>query len=187
MDRGRHTARAGLLMLVGVSLAGCKTMGAYVPEAPSRSDLSTEVVRLSDGGTPPEVADGVCWQSDITPMVIETVSEQIQEAPEQRDEAGNITRPAVFRTETSQRIVNEREEVWFRTPCPEAFTVDFIASLQRALKARGFYLAPLTGEMDGATKEAIHRFQTTRGLDSQVLTLATAQELGLIAVDQADL
>lgn len=174
-------------MLVGVSLTGCKTMGNYVPEAPSRSDLTTEVVRVSDGGAPPETAAGVCWNSDITPMVIETVSEQILETPEQRDADGNVTHPAVFRTETSQRIVNEREEVWFRTPCPETFTVEFIASLQRALKARGFYLLPLTGEMDGATKEAIHRFQMTRGLDSQVLTLATARELGLIAVDQAEL
>ena len=89
--------------------------------------------------------------------------------------------PASFRTRTQQRIVQEREEIWFRAPCPEEQTVQFIASLQRALKARGLYLMPVTGEMNAETAEALRRFQAERGLDSPVLSLGAARELELAA------
>lgn len=59
----------------------------------------------------------------------------------------------------------------------------FLASLQRALKARGLYLGEVTGEWNAATAEGVRRFQAERGLDSPRLSLAAARELGLIAVD----
>jgi hypothetical protein len=84
-------------------------------------------------------------------------------------------------------MVQDREEVWFRAPCPAEQTVQFTASLQRALKARGLYLLPVTGTVDAATGEAIRRFQAQRGLDSPILSLAAAQELGLINTAFGDL
>ncbi len=96
---------------------------------------------------------------------------------------GSVVQPAAFRTETHQRIVQEREEVWFRSPCPEEMTVDFVATLQRALKARGFYLLPVNGVLDTPTQDAVHRFQIERGLDSPRLSLAAARELGIVATD----
>ena len=62
-------------------------------------------------------------------------------------------------------------------------TVDFIASLQRALKARGLYLLPLTGQMDMPTRAALRRFQADRGLDSDRLSLRAARELGLVTTE----
>ena len=59
----------------------------------------------------------------------------------------------------------------------------FVASLQRALKARGFYLQPLTGVLDAHTSEAVRRFQADRGLDSLRLSLAAARELGIVSTD----
>ena len=167
-------------LLLGAALALGACQPAYVPEAPSRSDLSAELVRLDKPG-PPQGPEGACWQSDVTPLVIETVSEQVMVADEKIGPDGMVTQPASFRTETHQRIVQEREEIWFRSPCPAEMTVDFIATLQRALKARGLYLLPLSGEMDAPTRDAIHRFQTERGLDSPHLSLAAAQELGIVA------
>ena len=174
-------ASQGLLAAGLCSLAAC--VGTSVPEAPSRSDLSAELVRLSEPG-PPKGPEGACWQSDVTPMVIETVSEQIVVTDETLGPDGRVATPASYRTETHQRIVQEREEVWFRSPCPEEMTVDVIATLQRALKARGLYLLPLTGAMDAPTHEAIQRFQMDRGLDSHHLSLAAARELGIIATDR---
>jgi len=66
-------------------------------------------------------------------------------------------------------------------------TPEFTATLQRALKARGFYLLPLTGVMDGPTRDAIRRYQHSRGLDSDHLSLAAARELGIVAVDPSRL
>lgn len=120
-------------------------------------------------------------------MVVETVTEQIVTSPEKLGPDGAVIAPASYRTETHQRIVQEREEIWFRAPCAQEWTVDFVATLQRALKARGYYLLPVSGELDAPTREAVHRFQIDRGLDSPQLSLAAAQELGIIAVDRSSL
>lgn len=170
----------GALLCAALFVAACAQTGQ--PEAPSRADLSLEVLRPKKDARP--VAEpGKCWQSDVTPLVIETVSEQVMVQQERLGADGSVMQPAAFRTETHQRIVQEREEVWFRSPCPEDMTVEFIATVQRALKARGFYLLPLTGVLDAPTREAIHRFQTERGLDSPTLSLAAARELGIVATD----
>ena len=161
-------------------MAGCTPMG--LPEAPSRADLSQELLRPAKGGAP-ETAPGVCWQSDVTPLIIETVSEQVMVQKERLAADGTVLQPAAFRTDTHQRIVQEREEVWFRSPCPEEMTVEFIATLQRALKARGYYLLPVNGVLDASTQDAVHRFQIDRGLDSPRLSLAAARELGIVATD----
>lgn len=172
------------MALAGLALASCQSVGTPAP--PSRADLGSELVRLAKPGPPPGPKDA-CWQSDVTPLVIETVSEQVMVAEEKRDATGRIIQPAAFRTSTHQRIVQERERVWFQSPCPAEMTPDFVASLQRALKARGLYLLPLTGTLDAATESAIQRFQADRGLDSPRLSLAAARELGLIATRREDL
>lgn len=167
------------LGLAVAALAACQATG--VPKAPGRLDLSAEVVRLDRPG-PPARPEGACWESDVTPAVIETVTEQVVVTPEERDAEGRILTPATYRTDTRARIVQDREEVWFRAPCPADYTVDFVASLQRALKARGYYLLPLTAQMDDGTRDAVRRFQADRGLDSPLLSLAAARDLGLLPV-----
>jgi hypothetical protein len=129
---------------------------------------------------------GLCWGQDVTPAIIETVTEQILLSEEQRDVAGMMIRPASYRSNTQHRMLQDTRRVWFRTPCAETLTVRFIATLQRALKARGFYTAAVTGERSIETAEAIRRFQAQRGLDSTVLSLSAAQELGLLATNLGD-
>jgi hypothetical protein len=74
------------------------------------------------------------------------------------------------------------EETAFRVPCPEIMTSDFIATLQRALAARGLYDGPITGRADQATRNAVQGFQKSNGFNSPILTLDTAQKLGLVPV-----
>jgi len=172
-----------------VLICGCLVLAGCTPgqnAGPARADLGIELVRLSKPG-PPVGPDGACWASDTTPAIIETVTEQVVIGEELRDAAGAVITPASFETQTFQRMVQDREEVWFRAPCGANVTVAFVATLQRALKARGIYLAPVTGEIDAATADAIRRFQATRGLDSPVLSLAAAKELGISATDRDDL
>ena len=150
-----------------LGLAGCM---AAVPDRP------IAVTHLRPTQAAPA---GSCWASDTTPAVIETVTEHSQIRPAQRDGAGNILAEAEFQTTTAQRLVQDRETVWFPAPCPAQMTVTFIASLQRALKARGLYIGAVTGEFDAATGEALRQFQAERGLDSAVLSLGAARALGL--------
>ncbi|MBA4352787.1 MAG: peptidoglycan-binding protein [Rhodobacter sp.] len=171
----QRTAIATGLMLV--VLCACQTAG--VPQAPRSSDLAREIVRLDRPG-PPEKPEGACWESDVTPAVIETVTEQVVVTPETRAEDGTVLTQASYRTDTRTRILQDREEVWFRAPCPADYTVGFVASLQRALKARGYYTLELTGQLDAGTRDAVRRYQTERGLDSARLSLAAARELGLL-------
>jgi len=170
-------------LVMALILGGCT--GVKV-EAPGQALLGREVVRLNGDGPPP-APNGECWANSVTPAVIETVTEQVVVSEEVRDDAGAVVTPASFRTKTSQRMVQDREVIWFRAPCPQDQTVQFVASLQRALKARGLYLLPVTGEMDADTAEAVRRFQAERGLDSPILSLAAARELGISATALEDL
>jgi len=167
----------GLVLALG--LGGCKVVHVNAPS--QKIDLRPEIVRLNGQPGPPQARPGECWASSVSPAVIETVTEQVLVSEEQRDAAGVVIAPARYQTRTQQRMVQEREEIWFRTPCPAEQTVAFIASLQRALKARGLYHEAVTGEMNAETAEAIRRFQAERGLDSPVLSQGAARELGLSA------
>lgn len=162
-------------------LAAC-TPSVPLPAVPAQADLGAEILR-SRGDEPPKGPEGACWAQDSSPAVIETVTEQVQITPETRSPDGTLVSPATYRTKTATRMVRDRETVWFRAPCPAEMTPDFIASLQRALKARGYFLAPLTGQMDAATTDALRRYQTERGLDSRQLSLGAARDLGLVATD----
>lgn len=130
----------------------------------------------------PEGADpGKCYARDVSPAVVETVTEQVMVQPPQIAADGSVLYPGVYRTETRQAIVQERQELWFETPCERDLTPDFVASLQRALKARGLFAGPVNGRMTSRTRAAVRAFQAPRGLDSSIVSVKTARQLGLIA------
>lgn len=173
------------LLAIGLccgALAACQ--GGVVPAAPGHPDLAAELLHRSEPGPPPG-PEGSCWTSDVTPAVIETVTEQALAAPATFAADGTTLTPARFRSVTRQEIIKSRDEVWFRSPCPAAMTVDFIATLQRALKARGLYRLALTGVMDAPTRTAVRQFQAPMGLDSPLLSLAAARDLGIVPTDLA--
>ncbi|MDR0809858.1 MAG: peptidoglycan-binding protein [Gemmobacter sp.] len=185
MIRFAATFPAPLFPVVLTLLCACQPGGARAPEP---ADLSAGLLRVNDPlAAPPADRPGICWATDVTPAIFETVSNQVLVSKAVTDDTGRVLSPAVYRTETHQRMVKDREGVHFRSPCPAEMTVEFVASLQRALKARGYYLLPVTGRMDGATSEAIRRFQAPLGLDSPVISLEGARALGLVAADRKDL
>lgn len=183
MTAGRVRVAMGTIAALGL-LSACKPLMA-IEQAGAPRSLRGDLVRLDPG--PPPAGPGICWEGDITPAVIETVSRQVLLTPETRAEDGSILAPATYRTETRQRIAQEREVVWFRTPCDDEMTVAFVASLQRALKARGYYQGPTTGALDADTSEAIRRYQADRGLDSARLSLGAARQLGLSVIPVEEL
>ena len=75
------------------------------------------------------------------------------------------------------------EEVAFRVPCPEQMGQSFVETLQRALMARGFHQGPVTGKADSQTRAAVQAFQKGNGFNSPILTLETAQRLGLVPIE----
>lgn len=170
----RHTVIGSALVIAqAFGLVGCGLTRS--PAGPAQADLRAEMLR----GDKPTGPEGACWASDETPAVIETITDQIAEPATDQSDAG-------YRTETRQKIVRPREKIWFRTPCEAALTPDVVATLQRALAARGHYVAPVNGVLDAATKSAIRAFQTPRGLNSDRLSLTAARELGVIASDFGD-
>lgn len=172
--------RTTLLLLLVLGLSGCQTA---LPQAPSGpTSLQKELV-VKRGDTPPSDNNGVCWADDVTPAIIETVTEQVLVSPELRGPEGAVIAAAVFQTAVSQRIIQDRKAVWFRTPCPEVLTLEFVATLQRALKARGYYRGELTGQLDLKTQHAVRQYQEPLGLDSERLSLAAARSLGIVATE----
>lgn len=134
------------------------------------------------GPAPEGAPDGTCWDKYATPAIIETTTEQIVDQSLQRTNAGTYATGQSYRTETRQRIVREREEHWVEIPCPEAMTPEFYASLQRALKARGYFNGPITADYSLATRSAVRRYQRENGLDTHILAIKTARDLGLVAI-----
>lgn len=130
---------------------------------------------------PPDAAPGSCHARGITPAILETVTEQVQEMPEVRDATGAVSQPARFRTLTSTRIVRERGEHWFETPCAlRRGDPDFVRQIQRALAVRGFYDGDINGFYDVPTRAAVQAYQKRRGLESGTLSLEAAKVLGLV-------
>lgn len=99
------------------------------------------------------------------------------------------TRPANPPPDTcwaSQTAPQTDGDIWFETPCPDVLDIEFIATLQRALKARGRYGGEIDGTLGTGTRKAIRTYQAAHGLDSDVLALDTARQLGLIAYPRPD-
>lgn len=170
-------------ILGAMLLAACAPSGS-VPEIGRLEDPAPIVLHGAEG--PPDAAAGTCWGRDETPATLETTTEDIVVAPAILDPDGVLLTPAVTETRTRQRIVEPRGEVWFETPCPASLTADNVATLQRALAARGLYQGPITGSLDAETRNAIRRYQQPLGLDSSVLSLAAARRLGLVTVASHD-
>lgn len=175
-----RTTRGSVMLLLAGLVSACSGVAV---QPPTRADLAAELIRTNGGKTAPKQPEGACWDKDTTPAVIETVTKQTVLATETRDAAGKVKTPASFRSETAQNILQDRQEVWFRTPCPDQMDTALYASLQRSLKARGYYRGAVTGTYNAATAKALRRFQAVRGFDSSKLTLAAAREMGLIAAD----
>lgn len=171
--------RQFMILGLAAGLGACQT--ANTPPAISRFiESEPQVIRNAEG--PPNAAPGSCWGRDVTPAVIETVTERVLLQPAELNSDGKVIAPAIYKSETRQQITTERGEIWFETPCPEALTADFVATLQRALAARGHYRASVTSEMDRNTRRAIRSYQQGEGLDSSILSLAAARKLGLVVV-----
>lgn len=130
----------------------------------------------------PLAAPQVCTAREETPAIYEQVMGEVQVVQAEIAPDGTVLRAPIYRRAPVPKVVRPRAEISFEAPCPESLTPEFIASLQRALYARGYYTGPVTRSMDAATSAAIGRYQSERGLDSSQLSLETARSLGLVAV-----
>ena len=65
--------------------------------------------------------------------------------------------------------------------CEAALTPNFVSSLQRALAVRGFYQGPESGELNWRTRRAVRLYQMDQGINSAILSLESARQLGLSA------
>ncbi|WP_227284847.1 peptidoglycan-binding domain-containing protein [Boseongicola sp. H5] len=175
-------------MYLRILFPGLLALSACGPVAtPDISGLiAPNTVEVSRGMGPPGADPNACYGRETTPAVIETVTDQIMLQPPQIGSAGEVREPAIFITETRQQIIRERRELWFETPCQaEIGDPEFISTLQRALAARDLYRGPANGIMDARTRRAIRAFQEPQGLDSPILSLAAARQLGLAVWDPA--
>lgn len=164
-------------------LIGALALGACYDFRPMVTRLMEPTpVEAEDDFRPPDARPGACYGRDVTPALVETETRQVLVQPAQLDADGRVLSPAVYSTEERQVILREREEVVFETPCHDQLTADFVRSLQRALAARGLYAGPINGQMSPLTRRAVRRYQAPRGLDSGIVSIETARELGLVAV-----
>jgi Putative peptidoglycan binding domain len=162
----RYSKALKRVVMLGV-LAGCTAPGL--------------TGRLDPMPTPGAAgAENLCVARDLTPALIQTVTENVLVSPAKIAPDGSTSREAVFEKRTRQKIVQERRMAEFAALCPTELTPEFVASLQRALKARGYYTGPVTGNLDDTTAKAVRRYQAQSGLNSTILSAAAARRLGLL-------
>lgn len=171
------------MILKQLPMAGLLGLAACGPGAEVARVFDRDGTIVTRGAGPEDARPDACYARDVTPAVVETVTEQVVVTPPERDAEGRVIRAGTFRTDTRQRIVEDRRAIWFETPCAAQDDPSFIASVQRALRARGVYEGPISGAMDRRTRDAIRRFQEPQDLDSAVLSLAAARLLGLAVWD----
>lgn len=168
-----HRPLAALLAAL-TALAACSD-----PQAVSRDTPPAE-------GPPPlaeHTDDGTCRARDVQPAIYEQIMGEVQVVQAEIAEDGTVLRPPIYRKAPVPRVVRERGEITFEAPCPEQMTPEFIASVQRALAARGYFAGNVTGTLDAPTTAALRAYQSERGLNSAQLSLETARALGLVAVE----
>ncbi|WP_299211863.1 peptidoglycan-binding domain-containing protein [uncultured Tateyamaria sp.] len=161
-------------------LAAACIVAACAEDGAVTSTANVDPISLATA--PPGAAPGTCWDKTVSPAVVETVTRKIQLQPAQISSDGRVQSPPIYKTETSQQVVQPRRETWYEILCDADVTPDFVASVQRALEARGFYSGQITGEMDARTRAAIGKYQAAEGLDSKTLSIGAARKLGLITV-----
>ncbi|KAA8609326.1 hypothetical protein AL036_04570 [Salipiger aestuarii] len=166
-----------LAAALALSLAACETP---LPDDNPWPDI--------DAPRPERLADGTCQAREVTPAVYEHVMGEVQVIQAEIAEDGTVIRPPIYRRAPVPRVVTPREELIFASPCPEQFTAEMVATLQRALAARGYFDAEISARLDAPTTAAIRTWQAQRGLPSGQLSLETARALGILAtpVDQID-
>ncbi len=167
-------------LLCATALTGLAACGSSGPDLGALGE--PEVTRFNQIA-PPGADPGTCWGKDVTPAIVETVTHQVMLQPAEVLTDGTVSQPAIYKSEIRQDIVRERKETWFRVPCDADLKPEFIASLQRALAARGLHKGDISGEMNAATRAAVRRYQKPQGLNSGILSLAAARKLGLVTVE----
>ncbi|KFE36918.1 peptidoglycan-binding domain-containing protein [Thioclava atlantica] len=180
-DRGvRLFGTAGLVLAAALALAGCQPEPARgTPPQGARPAPERTLARVLVK-TPPAQGTQGCYAELKAPATVETVTQQVQVVPEQRDpKTGEVTQPAIYREVDAQRIVEAGSARYFPAICSSDLTPAFVAMVQRALGARGLYSGAADGKLDPATGRAIAAYQKPRGLDSPTLSVRAAQELGL--------
>lgn len=170
--------RAALAVTCALAVSAC---------APASDDAASRAAQTPYGTPGTEfLPDGTCRARETTPAIYEQVMGEVQVVQAEIAPDGTVLRAPVYRKAPVPRIVRPRSEISFEAPCPDRLTPEFIASVQRALAARGYFAGNVTGALDAPTSAAIRRYQSERGLDSARLSLETARALGLIAVDLSD-
>lgn len=164
-----------------LTVVTCLGLSACVP-SPADPNSDDAIPEQKSVTTKDVAAPEGCWARHVSPAVVESVTEQVLTRPAKMAPDGKALEPAEYRTETRQAIIEERQDKLFETPCKDVMTSGFIASLQRALAARGLIDGPANGKMDARTIAAVRRYQSPRGLDSGTLSLQSAREMGLIAI-----
>ena len=92
-----------------------------------------------------------CYFEKITPAEISTQVKTRLVQPEKRNTAGQLVSPAEYETTRTLTITKARSITKIDAVYPEDLTPEFIASLQRAFKARGLFSSTITGSMDTST------------------------------------
>ncbi len=165
-----------LIFLAGFGLSACS--GGVEPPV----DIAADQAPVISLGAIETDAAGRCFARMAGPTETQIVTELVEVQPAIKDRNGVVTTPAIFRNVTGPKTVRVGEGQRFETVCPQIYTPEFVATLQRALIVRRAYAGEVTGLMDEATSLSLQQFQRGMNIDSPLLAITVARDIGIVAV-----
>lgn len=183
IPRGLFISASVGLCAAALLLSGCDEAARLAAPLPA---LGEPDLVQTFAHAPPGAPEGSCWGKESTPAEYKTVAGHVLVQPAQVLADGTVVSDPIYKREDRKVVITPQKELWFRTPCEADLPPDFVASLQRALQARGLYRGAITGAMDARTRHAVRRYQAPKGLDSAILSLTAARKLGLVAVERSE-
>jgi len=106
----------------------------------------------------------------------------IQTWPRSMDE-GKVIKSVVFKRRPKQRITREAPRAWFETPCPAGNDgLNLCPPCSGPWRRLPLLAADLLPDGPHKPPRRAQGFRSVKNLDSAILSMAGARELGLIAV-----
>ena len=89
--------------------------------------------------------------------------------------------PAEYQTVTRRKLVRDGQMEWRSILCETNASPQLVMNLQRALDEAGHDPGPIDGRIGNQTLSAVRAFQSTKGLPTGGVTIATLEALGVRA------
>lgn len=173
---GNRRAETGEIMCLVEVPAEYKTVSRRVVATPATTREEVIPAKYKTV-TKRVVATPASTRKVAIPAEYGTVTKRVEATPAS---VNKTPIPATYKSVSKTVETAPAKTVWTTVLCDVNTTTDVVRRLQTALKAKGLYRGPIDGIVGSQTRAAIAAYQSGKGVKSDILTMDSARELGIV-------